>query len=49
MAEWPSPPAIASPTSSMPTMAAARARMAAVRPSAYARTRNSLDGAVSGL
>ena len=42
-------PAIASPTSSMPTMAAARARMAAVRPSAYARTRNSLDGAVSGL
>jgi deoxyribodipyrimidine photo-lyase len=32
-----------------PTMAAARARIAAVRPAAYARTRNSLDGAVSGL
>jgi len=32
-----------------PTMAAARARIAAVRPSAYARTRNALDGAVSGL
>jgi len=32
-----------------PTLAAARARIAAVRPSAYARTRNALDGAVSGL
>ncbi|UXH80974.1 FAD-binding domain-containing protein [Roseateles amylovorans] len=30
-------------------MAAARLRMAAVRPAAYARTRNSLHGAVSGL
>jgi deoxyribodipyrimidine photo-lyase len=33
----------------MPTLAAAQARIAAVRPAAYARTRNSLDGAVSGL
>ncbi len=32
-----------------PTLAAARARIAAVRPATYARTRNSLDGAVSGL
>jgi deoxyribodipyrimidine photo-lyase len=32
-----------------PTLAAAQARIAAVRPSAYARTRNALDGAVSGL
>lgn len=32
-----------------PTRAAALARIAAVRPAAYARTRNSLDGAVSGL
>ena len=32
-----------------PTLAAARARIAAVRPVAYARTRNALDGAVSGL
>jgi deoxyribodipyrimidine photo-lyase len=32
-----------------PTLAAARARIAALRPSAYARTRNALDGAVSGL
>lgn len=32
-----------------PTPEAARARVAAVRPSAYARTRNALDGAVSGL
>jgi deoxyribodipyrimidine photo-lyase len=32
-----------------PTMAAAHARIAAVRPSAYARTRNALYGAVSGL
>jgi deoxyribodipyrimidine photo-lyase len=33
----------------MPTLAAARARIAAVRPAAYARTRNALDGAVSNL
>ncbi len=32
-----------------PTLAAARARVAAVRPEAYARTRNALDGAVTGL
>jgi deoxyribodipyrimidine photo-lyase len=32
-----------------PTLAAARARIAAVRPAAYARTRNVLDGAVSKL
>jgi len=32
-----------------PTPAAARARIAAVRPKAYAGTRNHLDGAVSGL
>ncbi|RAS20608.1 deoxyribodipyrimidine photo-lyase [Paraburkholderia bryophila] len=32
-----------------PTLAAARARISAVRPAAYARTRNALDGAVSGL
>ncbi len=32
-----------------PTLAAARSRIAAVRPAAYARTRNALDGAVSGL
>nr|WP_048438722.1 FAD-binding domain-containing protein [Caenimonas sp. SL110] len=32
-----------------PTIAAAHARIAAVRPNAYARTRNALDGAVSGL
>ena len=32
-----------------PTLEAARARMAAVRPAAYARTRNAIDGAVSGL
>ena len=32
-----------------PTRAAALARIAAVRPAAYARTRNALDGAVSGL
>jgi deoxyribodipyrimidine photo-lyase len=31
------------------TLAAARARLAAVRPAAYARTRNALDGAVTGL
>ena len=32
-----------------PTLAAAHARIAAVRPAAYARTRNAIDGAVSGL
>ena len=32
-----------------PMLAAAHARIAAVRPAAYARTRNALDGAVSGL
>lgn len=32
-----------------PTLAAAQARIAAVRPATYARTRNALDGAVSGL
>ena len=32
-----------------PTPAAAQARLEAVDPAAYARTRNSLDGAVSGL
>ena len=32
-----------------PTLAAAQARIAAVRPAAYARTRNALDGAVSRL
>ena len=32
-----------------PTLAAAHARIAAVRPAAYARTRNAIDGAVTGL
>jgi deoxyribodipyrimidine photo-lyase len=32
-----------------PTLAAAQARIAAVRPGPYARTRNALDGAVTGL
>ncbi len=32
-----------------PTLAAAQARIAGVRPAAYARTRNALDGAVTGL
>ncbi len=32
-----------------PTLAAAQARIAAVQPAAYARTRNALDGAVTGL
>lgn len=32
-----------------PTLAAAGARIGAVQPAAYARTRNALDGAVSGL
>lgn len=31
------------------SLAAARARLAAVRPASYARTRNALDGAVTGL
>ncbi len=33
----------------LPTLPAAQARLAAVRPAAYARTRNSIDGAVTGL
>jgi len=37
------------PETVAPTLAAARARIAAVRPGAYARTRNALDGAVSNL
>jgi deoxyribodipyrimidine photo-lyase len=37
------------PEAFAPTLAAARARIGAVRPSVYARTRNALDGAVSGL
>ena len=32
-----------------PSLAAAHARIAAVRPAAYARTRNAIDGAVTGL
>ena len=32
-----------------PLLAAAHARIAAVRPAAYARTRNAIDGAVTGL
>ena len=32
-----------------PTLDAARARLAAVRPAAYAQTRNALDGAVTQL
>ena len=32
-----------------PSLAAAQARIAAARPAAYARTRNALDGAVTGL
>lgn len=32
-----------------PTLAAAQARIAALQPAAYARTRNAIDGAVSGL
>ena len=32
-----------------PTLAAAQARIAAVQPAVYARTRNAIDGAVSGL
>jgi deoxyribodipyrimidine photo-lyase len=37
------------PETFVPTLAAAQARIAAVRPAAYARTRNALDGAVTGL
>ena len=37
------------PETFAPTLAAAQARIAAVRPAAYARTRNAIDGAVSGL
>lgn len=33
----------------VPTLAAAHRRLAAVRPAAYARTRNAIDGAVTGL
>jgi deoxyribodipyrimidine photo-lyase len=32
-----------------PTLAAAQARIAAVKPAAYARTRNAIDGAATGL
>jgi deoxyribodipyrimidine photo-lyase len=37
------------PETFTPTLAAAQARIAAVQPDAYARTRNALDGAVTGL
>lgn len=37
------------PADMAPTLAAARARIAALDPTAYARTRNAIDGAVSGL
>jgi deoxyribodipyrimidine photo-lyase len=37
------------PETFAPTLAAAHARIAAVRPAAYARTRNALDGEVTGL
>jgi deoxyribodipyrimidine photo-lyase len=37
------------PEAFAPTLAAAQARIAAVRPAAYARTRNAIDGAVSDL
>jgi deoxyribodipyrimidine photo-lyase len=37
------------PETFAPTLAAAQARIAAVQPDAYARTRNALDGAVTGL
>ena len=37
------------PESWPPTLAAARARLTAVQPEAYARSRNAVDGAVSGL
>jgi deoxyribodipyrimidine photo-lyase len=39
----------AQPDLPVPTLDAARARLAAVRPASYARTRNALDGAVTGL
>lgn len=42
-------PAALPPASPAPTLAAARARIAAVQPGAYARTRNALGGAVTGL
>lgn len=37
------------PDAFAPTLAAAQERIAAVQPAAYARTRNALDGAVTGL
>ena len=37
------------PEAFAPSLAAAQARIAAVRPTDYARTRNALDGAVTGL
>jgi deoxyribodipyrimidine photo-lyase len=37
------------PETFAPTLAAAQARIAAVQPDTYARTRNALDGAVTGL
>ena len=40
---------VCAPTVYAPTLAAAQARMAAVQPAAYARTRNALGGAVSRL
>jgi len=44
-----SPASAPTPTLTPPTLGAARARIAGVRPAAYARTRNAIDGAVSGL
>ena len=41
--------ALAAMPSLEPTLKAAHARLAEVRPDAYARTRNALDGAVTGL
>ncbi len=41
--------AVTIPAGHPPTMDAALARLAAVQPSAYARTRNALEGAVTGL
>lgn len=40
---------VSDPRAPIPTLAAARARIAAVRPTAYAHTRNARDGAVTGL
>jgi deoxyribodipyrimidine photo-lyase len=37
------------PETFKPSLGAAQARIAAARSAAYARTRNALDGAVSGL